>query len=364
MKKRKWLIMLICCNYAVSFTSNPAHDDAAGVAGAFSTLSLEQSFGYLDYTDEQWGLLQEIHLAQSSRQRGYPHIEPSQFWTENWYSTLSCAFERRLGDKGDGGKWVCDAYRLAEQKECHVISVGSDDEWSFEIAIHQLNPRCKIYTFDVTRFPTGKPDFVTYFPYGLGEHDVIGRHKGGVLKEILSLSSAVKMIGLEGKKIDILKMDCEGCEYVVLPELDKVLCQQVLVEIHEFHSIPVKPLEDMMKNNYVIFHREPNILSGGADIEFSFIKLDPQFTKHLHGDEHPSVTLRFDSDKPLICRYHDSGRIVSMELHAWINGLMPGSQYIVVAHELSVDGQALIKQNWEGRVELLQGKSLAHVKRG
>ena len=33
-------------------------------------------------------------------------------------------------------------------------------------------------------------------------------------------------------------------------------------------------------------------------------------------------------------------------------------------HELSVDGQALIKQNWEGRVELLQGMSLAHVKRG
>jgi hypothetical protein len=50
-------------------------------------------------------------------------------------------------------------------------------------------------------------------------------------------------------------------------------------KIHEFHSIPVKPLEDMMKNNYVIFHREPNILSAGVDIEFSFIKIDTDFSR-------------------------------------------------------------------------------------
>ena len=334
-----------------SFKLNPADADAAGVIGA-GTLSLQQSFGFLEYTDEQWARLQSIYLSQSSRQRGYPHSEPSLFWTKNWHSTLSCAFERRLGNKGDGGKWVCDAYRLAAQKECNVISVGSDNEWSFEIAIHQLNPRCKIYTFDYSRNPIGKPDFVTYLSFGLGAHNMscagiifntspytpICRHTDGLWEELLTLSSAVKMIGLEGKKIDILKMDCEGCEYVVLSELDQVFCQQVLVEVHKFEVVPVAPIEDMMQNNYVIFHREPNLLTRGNDMEFSFIKLHPQFTKHMHGDQHPSVAILFDGNIGLFCKYNSSGWIVSMELHAWIRGLMPACQYIVMVEELSVDG--------------------------
>ena len=62
---RIWLMLLVGLRPHASFKLNPADADAAGVIGA-GTLSLQQSFGFLEYTDEQWGRLQSIHLSQSS----------------------------------------------------------------------------------------------------------------------------------------------------------------------------------------------------------------------------------------------------------------------------------------------------------
>lgn len=191
--------------------------------------------------------------------------------------TISCASEKRVGASGDGGKWLCDAYRIAQLQICNVMSIGSNNDWSFEIAVHQLNPLCNIYTFDHTITPAQKPDFVTFLPFGLSEMDE---------ENLLTIPSAVQKIGLQGQKIDIFKIDCEGCEYALFNHTDfnLVHLQQIVVEIHAVARYKDKKgmypisttsihkfFNTMAHNKYVIFHKEGN---GGCCTEYSFIKLD------------------------------------------------------------------------------------------
>ena len=58
-----------------------------------------------------------------------------------------CIFINTCRRLGDGGKWVCDPHRITEQKDCLVYSVGSNNDFSFEMAVlKDIGPHCEIHT--------------------------------------------------------------------------------------------------------------------------------------------------------------------------------------------------------------------------
>jgi hypothetical protein len=229
-------------------------------------LSSRDSSGFLEYSDKQWTRMRAVHRAQSLRQRGRQSQEGKEYFQYNWEPTLSCAFEQRIGAMGDGGKWVCDAYRIAEAEMCNVVSIGSNNDWSFEKAVHKLNPRCKIFTLDHTIIPRDVPAYVTFHKIGLGSSD------NGPL---LTVGSALRKIGLENKTVDIFKIDCEGCERDIFHEFLKPDLRQILIELHKSNWPVNSFFEAMHSAGYVIFHKEPNTYGcGGNCIEYSFLKLD------------------------------------------------------------------------------------------
>jgi hypothetical protein len=132
------------------------------------------------------------------------------WYQDNWEPAFTCQQERRIGRWGDGGKWVCDPYRITQNKQsCLVYSVGSNNDFSFEEGVWQdVSSECEIHTFDPTignhpsNLPVGKN--IRFHPWGLApEND--GADK--------TLSSIIQELGHTGRDIDILKIDCEGCEW-------------------------------------------------------------------------------------------------------------------------------------------------------
>lgn len=247
--------------------------------------SLEESHGFLRYSEKQWERKKKIHRWQSGRQRGKQTTTGPTFYQNNWEPTWSCGYEQRIGNLGDGGKWVCDAYLIAEAPACNILSIGSDNDWSFEEAMHNLNPRCKIHTFDHTIMGRvkNKPDYVNYYPMGLGPQSA---------GPIGTMDVLLQAAGLSNTSVDILKIDCEGCEYMVYNEFFKGFIRQIMIELHGIscpNNYPgtsscrnkAGPLhvnqffESMDLNGYVIFHKEPNTLGSGGDcIEYAFVKLN------------------------------------------------------------------------------------------
>jgi hypothetical protein len=185
---------------------------------------------------------------------------------------------------------ICDPHRIRQQESCLVYSVGSNNDFSFEAAVLQsIGSHCEIHTFDPDDYSAGaKANNVTYHQWGIGDEDgVVG--KGFLMK---TLKTTMRELGHDdGRVIDIFKIDCEGCEIdSVLSWFDtNVTLRQILVEVHSTAELPrseVKRLVNFFKtmflNNYVIFHKEPNIHFWRDSlkvrcVEFTFLKLGKAF---------------------------------------------------------------------------------------
>lgn len=225
--------------------------------------------------------------------RGKPKFcKDSQFWKLHYQPSFNCSSVERIGATenykvktaagmtGDGGKWVCDASKLRQKKECLVYSIGSNGQYDFEKSIHdKLNPNCEIHTMDRNHWRQynrgAPPKYVNYHIKTIGE------------APNTPVDSLITELGHSGREIDIFKIDCEGCEWRTYKSWfgANTNIRQILVEIHgtnegkagkEAHEF----FHFLRKQGYVAFSREQNfapVKDPGCQIEYSFVKVSPQF---------------------------------------------------------------------------------------
>lgn len=179
-----------------------------------------------------------------------------------------CEDERRFGGDlfsfGDGPKFVCGRKVLQKSDDCVVYSIGSYYDFQFEYAVNHLAPHCEIHTFDGTMDITSTP-----LPEGLERKNIFfhnwnlgpecGKSEGTpqtkCFEEILTL------LGHRGKTISWLKIDCEGCEFDVLPNIlqSQVKLDQLLIEVHGTDADMIAKLfRTFTDAGLMIFHKERN----------------------------------------------------------------------------------------------------------
>ncbi len=135
---RNWLVALaVALGFAlpyIVFVSIGESSAKATVAALLATpktdcsMSRAESKDFFCESDESWNRRRDIVKRQQPKQKttrhdGYFREGIQRWWQDNYEPNFSCAFEERLGRAGDGGKWVCDPYRIAEiaqEKKCVV----------------------------------------------------------------------------------------------------------------------------------------------------------------------------------------------------------------------------------------------------
>lgn len=223
--------------------------------------------------------------------------EPTGTWYQNNVEpSFTCAGEERLGKQGDGGKWVCNPGALAKKPTCLVYSIGSNNKFDFESALlDNVSKNCEIHVFDHTvstlRLVSKqrKPWRVHFHQIGLA---ATTSDKG----DFKSLSDMVRDIGHVGRTIDILKIDCEGCEWTTFASWfdAPVKISQILVEVHQGTVVSKDGNSDdadeatakfpaakhffqrLHDENFAIFHKEANIQWTAFEnlcLEFSLVRL-------------------------------------------------------------------------------------------
>ena len=260
------------------------------------------SGGFLDDIDDRtWAMYERRHASQMAKQAiaGGGSERPGRVWYQNnWEPSFSCQHERRIGRMGDGGKWICDPHRIGRRVDaelrrpesgksrgCLIYSVGSDNDFSFEESVREeISPACEVHTFDpsIGAAPSNQPQWVAFHPWGVSSSSgaVAGTaHDGernaamrtGVFMTLTEISAA---LGHSEREIDVLKIDCESCEWGAFetwfgPGAPTI--RQVLIELHEgTHSYSkAKPVADdffrfMRSKGYAVFHKEPNTLGCGC----------------------------------------------------------------------------------------------------
>ena len=141
------------------------------------------------------------------------------WYLNNLQPVFSCPHEVRVGGHGDGPKWTCDPHRLLK-KECLVYSVGSLGSYEWEDGLVDLiGTHCEIHIFDPGNYardgdPEGKN--IHYHNWGLissydSKYKMNGRRAGTF--NMMTFRQIKEKLGHQKRTIDILKIDCEKCEW-------------------------------------------------------------------------------------------------------------------------------------------------------
>lgn len=182
-------------------------------------------------------------------------------WFQTWWEPCtSCCNRTRIGVIGDGGKWVCMDTPIAGTT---VVSVGSNNLFSFEESLIKDYGVNKVIVYDHTSFPP--------------EDDLDGRIE---FRKEMATTDNMRVV-LAKEKPSIFKIDCEGCEGTLLPEVFTSTfagtVSQILVEVHwPFWDNPIEVASSLWKHldavGYGAFSKEANIQSGdGSCVEYALI---------------------------------------------------------------------------------------------
>ena len=143
----------------------------------------------------------------------------------------------------DQAKIVCGSREISagieDGEECWVVSIGSNNQWEFEIQAFDRLP-CKIVTFDCTSEDT-MPDRIRsrtkFYKICIDQSDGDVRHPTHPkqMRTYMTWKSLLRHAGIR-KRPDILKLDVEGYEYYAVPALlgapESTQPLQILMELH------------------------------------------------------------------------------------------------------------------------------------
>jgi len=214
--------------------------------------------------------LKDFELSEARLSRYslfHPRTNGASEVANAWYQnnvepSITCPQEERIGAHGEGGKWMCNIEALKEKKDCLIYSVGSSNDFTWEEEVKRRAPNCEIHTFDHTvANASNKPDDVFFHKWGLTENE---SHRNPNMK---SLSEIIKALRHENRRLDVFKIDCEGCEWQTYKTwfTSGVQIVEILVETHRGSESP-KPVSNakqffahLHNSGYRIFHKESNV---------------------------------------------------------------------------------------------------------
>lgn len=258
-------------------------------------LAYNQSYGYFyqSISNNEWKMRQVLaRNATFHRYVGHPRRlwdKPNLWYYNNYDPIFSCPFVKRVKGIGDGPKWTCDPHQLRRvarelhQKDprqpCLLYSVGSNGNYQWEDGIfHETDGLCEIHVFDYSQNYTRKKNAqrnIHFHQWG-----VQGSTEERRGKQWKSLPEIIQALGHEDRTIQMLKIDCEGCEWDSYEDWIGLGIRQILIETHSLpanKSLGLHFFDSFIQHDYVLYSKEVNPWGGGQYVEFSYLKLHPDF---------------------------------------------------------------------------------------
>lgn len=240
-------------------------------------------------------------LVEKIKKKGETTTQHERSIFDPFEPTYDCTTRTRVGNSyfGDGPKFMCDVEAIPIRNKCLVYSIGSNGDFSFERGIKNLFG-CEIHTFDPTagadRLETWQEESKlagsSFHNLGIW-HEKTTLNLTGTMSSVDTFKNVVAKLGHNEQIIDVLKIDCEGCEFSVFTQIWEDLknglysISQILIEVHAFHHIPVHDISELFIKaeiaGFLLFSKERNgwgTCDGYRCVEFSFIHRNVAYFSH------------------------------------------------------------------------------------
>jgi hypothetical protein len=331
-KRRVYAVVILIIGFIAVTVIFRIYNFVAGITGgAFdggsdkqNSVAKKESFGLFDdIPNNIWKQkkaaskkaveLQDKMIAKTSDMlsESGADIDERKWWQQNWLPNFSCDNELLIG-----GKWICNPSRIIDladehkdmsrkqkkqrgRKECLIyVTGGNDMEFGHQFSTYSETRMaelhsdesgvdlsiCEIHIFNhfidhavLANTATQQVNGVHVHPFGFRPEN---KESMGVAGDgsfaFKTLKETVEELGHAGKKLAILAIDCEGCEWDIYREMlsSDLTIQQVLIQMHGTPFIANRFFVAMHNAGYAIFHREE---VGRSVYDYSFLKLAPSY---------------------------------------------------------------------------------------
>jgi len=260
-------------------------------AAKLCSRSLRESDGWYCEPEKEWGRKVDIARRQMPKQctdRSCFHRNPHRWYWHHYEQEWSCR-EERIGDIGPAGKWVCDIDLLRAQRSrassgqpCLVYTIGFNGSYSFETALHERLPECKMVVLDASEQSqvANAPPFVLHKPWEVARGQLPPNSS-----RVYPLQTVMQKLHHGGMEIDVLRIELYGHEYDLFAKLaaeNFMPFRQILLKLHDPKQNSMLFLQ-LRRFGFVVAHKEvfyPNILVH----QFVLIRLAPTFFTEIVPD--------------------------------------------------------------------------------
>lgn len=238
--KDSWAVSAVPVNLTTTDTSVVVSRESANIVSISSLPSLNSTVSISTYNDSMDWMAPPWNTKCDINDRN----RMPTFSELGNVKVNGCSTPLSVFGVGDDAKRVCmDDIVLNEP--CHVVSIGSNNQWGFEEAIF-AKTHCKVETFDCTG------DFVV--PKAIRSR--VRWHKKCISDKqdddlYLDWPGVIALLG--GAAPILLKMDIEGWEWPVLKQVaaHSVKPHQIAVEIHACtyflpEHFPIPPYKEVL----------------------------------------------------------------------------------------------------------------------
>ena len=221
------------------------------------------------------------------------YTDPAKFYQHNYPAEFTCPHEERIGGtKGSGGKWLCNPRNIAiasadrvqnRGNACLVYTSSANlNEFQFERELLDTIGPCEIHVFhpnDIDQTASIPPTGVQYHPWGFKPSSNADIHD----PQLKTIQETVKELGHEGYTIDLLSLDCQGCEFDIYRdllmdhEIYAPVFMQLLIQVHGAPAGASGFFRALQENGYVTFHKSPSAEGTGKEQDYGFLKLSQDF---------------------------------------------------------------------------------------
>jgi Methyltransferase domain len=249
-----------------------------------------QSFGYFQEPNFQW-IERAKHFQEVSHDYHPPPKNDQSI--PLWYEThvmvdFDCpTLERVVGSASDPSKWwFCHLQHLHRlDHPCVIYTSGPPNGLLLEQKLQILLPSCDIHVLD----PSGlslttltNHSSIHVHPVGLAITNKQGTSstttpdtEDGHVMQFQSLPSIMTELGHD--HIDLLVLNCAGCEWVIFPHLIQVDLHQLIIQVHGMQQDSF--FTKLTQAGFVLFHKAPTMWmqSMGRAQVLSFLKFKKEF---------------------------------------------------------------------------------------
>lgn len=225
-----------------------------------------------------------------------------QYFHQNHFPLeFTCPHEERIGGmKKGGGKWFCSPSNMKKyskkRKEnggngCMIYSsLFNFNRFQLEKALQERfggSSSCEIHVFNPNHSNEVKniPDGITYHEWGFKASTDYRQ-----MSNMKSIQETVIMLKHEGLTIDLMMLDCLGCEYDIYNDIleryhtgiksyDPPIFMQVLIKVQAPPSMEsgFEFFTTFQNKNYVSFHKSSSSGSLGYVQDYGFLRLSNDF---------------------------------------------------------------------------------------